>query len=36
MLVAAAVDAVKQWNFKPFLLNGRSIAVDTTVAVEFR
>ena len=31
----AAVDAVKQWTYKPFLLNGRATEVDTTVTVTF-
>lgn len=36
MLQAAALDAVKQWRYKPFLLNGQAIEVETTVNVEFR
>ncbi len=36
MLQRAALDAVKQWRYKPFLLNGESIEVETTVNVEFR
>ena len=31
----AAVDAVKQWTYKPFLLNGEPVEVDTTVTVNF-
>ncbi len=30
-----AVDAVKQWTYKPFLLNGDPVEVDTTVTVNF-
>ena len=36
MLLGAAIDAVKQWTYKPFLLNGEPVEVDTTVLVEFR
>lgn len=35
MLVQAAIDAVKQWEYKPFLLNGRPAKVETTVVVPF-
>ena len=31
----AAVDAVKQWTYKPFMLNGRATDVDTTITVNF-
>jgi len=34
-LIPAAIDAVKQWKYQPFLLNGMPIAVVTTVDVEF-
>ncbi len=36
MLLGAAIDAVKQWTYKPFLLNGEPVEVDTTVLVKFR
>jgi hypothetical protein len=32
-LQRASVDAVKQWVFKPFLLNGEPVLVDTTVVL---
>jgi TonB family protein len=35
MLAPAAIDAVKQWKYKPYLLNGEPIAVETTVTVNF-
>ena len=31
----AATDAVKQWTYKPYLLNGRPTEVDTTITVNF-
>jgi protein TonB len=35
ILAAAAMDAVKQWKYKPYLLNGIPIEVDTEVLVSF-
>ena len=35
MLVPAAVDAVKQWRYKPYLLNGTPVEVETMVTVIF-
>ena len=34
-LQKSAVDAVKQWVYKPFLLNGDPTTVDTTITVNF-
>jgi len=34
-LVAAAMDAVKQWRYKPTLLNGEPIEVMTTIDINF-
>lgn len=36
MLAPAASDAVKHWRYKPFLLNGQPVEVETTVTVNFR
>jgi len=36
MLATAAIDAVKQWRYKPYLLNGQPVEAETTVAVTFR
>jgi periplasmic protein TonB len=36
LLVSAAIDAVKQWRYKPTLLNGKPVEVDTVVTVTFR
>lgn len=35
MLAPAAIDAVKQWRYKPYLLNGQPVEVETTVTVNF-
>jgi protein TonB len=35
MLQSAALDAVKQWRYKPYILNGDPTEVDTTVTVNF-
>ena len=34
-LQTAALDAVKQWRYHPYLLNGEPTAVDTTIMVHF-
>ena len=36
MLVPAAIEAVKQWRYRPFLLNGGAVVVETTVTVTFQ
>ncbi len=35
MLAPAAIEAVKQWRYRPYLLNGEPVAVDTQVVVNF-
>ncbi|HYR88356.1 MAG TPA: energy transducer TonB [Terriglobia bacterium] len=35
LLNQAAVDAVRQWQYRPTLLNGEPVAVITTIAVNF-
>ncbi len=35
LLVQAALDAVKQWTYRPTLLNGDPVEVDTTITVHF-
>jgi TonB family protein len=35
MLAPAAIEAVKQWKYKPYLLNGDPVEVSTTVTVNF-
>jgi len=35
MLVQNALEAVKQWRYKPYLLNGEPVPVETTITVNF-
>lgn len=35
MLAPAAIEAVKQWRYRPYLLNGEPVEVDTTINVNF-
>jgi protein TonB len=35
MLVQAAMDAVKQWLYKPYYLNGEPVEVETTININF-
>ncbi len=35
ILARAAIDAVRQWHYKPTLLNGQAVAVDTFITVNF-
>jgi TonB family protein len=34
-LLASAIDAVKQWKYKPYLLNGQPTEVETTITVNY-
>ena len=36
MLVPAAIDAVKQWRYKPMLLNNQPVQFGTTINVVFK
>lgn len=35
MLTAAAIDAVRQWRYRPYILNGEPVEVETQVTVNF-
>ena len=35
MLVTAAVEAVRQWRYRPYILNGEPVEVETQVTVNF-
>jgi protein TonB len=35
MLTTSAVDAVRRWRYRPYLLNGDPVEVETTINVNF-
>jgi protein TonB len=35
LLVAAAIDAVRQWRYRPYLLNNEPVEVETEITVNF-
>jgi len=35
MLAPAAIEAVKQWKYRPYFLNGEPVEVDTQITVNF-
>jgi periplasmic protein TonB len=35
MLIPAAIDAVSQWRYRPYILNGEPIEVETQITVNF-
>jgi protein TonB len=36
LLIQSAMDAVSQWKFKPPLLNGKRVEMETTVSIDFQ
>ena|ERR1035437_1040523 len=36
LLAPAAIEAVKQWKYKPYLLNGQPVKVETQIVVNFQ
>lgn len=32
----AAIDAVKQWRFKPYFMNGRAVSVQSVITLNFK
>jgi periplasmic protein TonB len=36
LLTQAAMDAVKQWKYKPYLLNGEPVEIQTEVTINFK
>lgn len=36
ILAQAAVDAVRQWRYRPYVLNGEAVEVETLITVNFR
>ena len=35
VLAISALDAVKQWKYRPYMLEGKAVPVDTTIMVRF-
>lgn len=35
-LTMAAIEAVRQWKYKPYLLNGEPVEIQTTVILKFK
>jgi protein TonB len=35
MLAPAAEDAVRQWQYRPYILNGHATEVETQITVNF-
>jgi protein TonB len=36
LLVRAAMDAVQQWRYRPYILNGETVEVETFITVNFK
>ena len=36
LLQGAALEAVRQWRYRPYLLNGEPVEVETTINVDFK
>lgn len=36
VLARAAIDAIKQWRYKPYELNGKPVKIATTITVQFK
>lgn len=35
ILIQSAIDAVKQWKFRPYVLNGEAVEVESTVMIKY-
>ena len=35
LLIKAAIEAVQQWRYRPYVLNGDPVEVDTQITVNF-
>ncbi|HEY7406408.1 MAG TPA: TonB family protein [Candidatus Angelobacter sp.] len=36
ILIQSAMDAVKQWKYRPYVLNGEAVAVESTVKIQYQ
>ena len=36
MFARAAIDAVRQWRFKPYSMNGRAVSVQSVITLNFK
>ena len=36
LFARTAIDGVKQWKFKPYILNGRPVSIQTTLTMKFK
>jgi protein TonB len=36
LLNQSALDAVKQWRYRPYLVSGKRVEVETTITIAFR
>jgi len=36
VLAKAATDAVRQWKYRPYLLNGEPVQIETQITVSFK
>ncbi len=36
LLAKAAVQAVKQWRYQPFLLNGKPVSIHNQITIQFK
>ena len=35
-LAKSAVDAVRQWKYRPYLLNGEPVEIETQITINFK
>jgi protein TonB len=36
VLAHAAIDAVRQWKYRPFLLNDEPVQIETQITIKFK
>jgi TonB family protein len=36
VLARAALDAVRQWHYRPYQLNGKPVTTDTQITINFK